>query len=56
MTQKKLTDDQVRKIRKMANDPRKKYTLKIIAERFGVSDTVIGQIKRHEIYAEVKDD
>jgi DNA-binding GntR family transcriptional regulator len=56
MTESKLTDDQVRTIRKLTRDPNRKYNTKAIARRFGVSDTIIRHIKNGKIYTEVKDD
>ena len=56
MTQKKLDDNQVRTIRKLLKDPRRHYTKKDLAIRYGVSDTIITQIGSNQIYTEVPDD
>jgi hypothetical protein len=49
--QRKLSPDQVREIRKLAN----LYSYKYIANIYNVSDNVIGSIARYEIYKDVKD-
>ena len=49
--QRKLSPDQVREIRKLAN----LYSYKYIANIYNVSDNVIGSIARYEIYKDIKD-
>ncbi len=49
----KLTENNVRLIKKMINDPNRKTRLKIIAKRFGVSLNQLQRIKTGENWADV---
>jgi hypothetical protein len=50
----KLTEAQVLKIREMLNNPKKKITLKVLAQRYGVSDMQIHRIKTGENWGFLK--
>ena len=49
----KLTENNVRLIKKMINDPNRRTRLKIIAKRFGVTTMQLHSIKTGENWADV---
>ena len=49
----KLTENKVRLIKKMINDPNRRTRLKIIAKQFGVSEMQLYRIKSGENWADV---
>lgn len=53
VTNAKLTEAQVRQIKKKLNDPERKVKLKKIAEQFGVHEMQIYRIKRGENWAHI---
>ena len=49
----KLTENNVRLIKKMLNDPNRRTRLKIIAKRFGISTTQLNRIKSGENWGHI---